>query len=713
LSVDLFRTTIIAGDSTWTISPGKILIDSTRTELSNIRVSHLDQFVSLRGVLSELPDDRLALDFNRFNLGNLNGPLRSSGFKLGGVLNGQASVSGVYQNPLFTSQMNIDSLIVNNEMLGTSGINCSWDDRRKLVNVEAYTMRDNLKTLDINGTYAPAGEGRFNLELALNKLRLNIFNPYVSGIFSDLKGMASGKATLTGSISRPLLNGQLNLQKSAFTVNYLKTRYNFTEKVQIENNNILFDKVRVFDAKGNSAYLSGAIRNRFLKDFQFDMTIRSDEFLCMNTTQADNKMFYGTAYGTDVLFKITGPPKNLVMDISATTGKNTSIKIPLSNEGKLNEYNFITIVTDDTLDYKEDSETNYQVNLSGLQINFDLTVTPDAEVQIIFDPKLGDIIRGKGSGNLNMKISTNGNFLMYGEYIIEEGDYLFTLQNFINKKFTIEPGGRIRWTGDPFNASIDIVANYQTKASLNDLFGTVDERQTKIAVDDRLTMTGMLMKPDVKYGIYLPNADEETRLKLSNAISSTEDLNKQFISLLIQNRFIPSNTIGQGSTGSGSSTYSNAAGVNASEFLSNQLSHWLSQISNDVDVGINYRSNRAMKSDEVQVALSTQLFNDRLTINGSVDVATNAAVYATDNIVGEFDIDYKITKNGKFRIKTFNHVNNEMLYENAPYTQGLGVFYKEEFNSVGELWRHYWRSIIGKSEKEPRLEIEEEAGEGG
>jgi hypothetical protein len=111
-----------------------------------------------------------------------------------------------------------------------------------------------------------------------------------------------------------------------------------------------------------------------------------------------------------------------------------------------------------------------------------------------------------------------------------------------------------------------------------------------------------------------------------------------------------------------------------------------------------------MKSDEVQVALSTQLFNDRLTINGSVDVATNAAVNASDNIVGEFDVDYKITKNGKFRIKTFNHSNNELLYE-TPYTQGLGVTYKEEFNTVGELWRRYWRALTGTRKKDATVPV--------
>jgi len=128
-----------------------------------------------------------------------------------------------------------------------------------------------------------------------------------------------------------------------------------------------------------------------------------------------------------------------------------------------------------------------------------------------------------------------------------------------------------------------------------------------------------------------------------------------------------------------------------------------------VDVGVNYRTNREMKSDEVQVALSTQLFNDRLTINGSVDVATNATANASDNIVGEFDIDYKLVPNGKFRLKTYNHINNDMLYDN-PYTQGFGVFYKEEFNTVGELWRRYLKSIFGKKEEEPAVSEEPDSG---
>jgi hypothetical protein len=717
IGINLFQASVVNSDSLWTISPGQITIDSSRIAISDLQISHRDQYFKLGGTLSEIPDEKISLSFDHFNLGNLNGISSSSRFQFGGILNGNASVSNIYHNPLFTSKMHIDSLMINKEILGSTEINSSWDDRRKMVVVDAHTMRNNLKTIEISGNYTPSGEGKLDFDLQLDKLRMNIFNPYVSGIFNDLRGIASGNATLKGSLSKPVINGLINFQKSAFTINYLKTRYNFTEKIKIEDNNIYFDKVRVYDTKGNSAYLSGVIRNKYLKNFYFDMNIRSDNFYCLNTGPADNKMFYGTAYGKDVVLKISGPPKNLSMDISATTGSNTSIKIPLSNEGRLNEYNFITVVQEDTTDQSETTEKNYQVNLSGLQINFDLNVTPDAEVQIIFDPKLGDIIQGRGTGNLNMIINTTGNFQMFGDFTIEEGNYLFTAQNLINRKFIVEPGGVIRWTGDPINATVNIVASYSTKAAMSDLYPNLyppsSAEASKVNVEDRLTLSGKLMSPEIKYDIYLPNATEDTRLQVSSATSSSDELNKQFLSLLIMSRFVPAAGAGQ-TISTGSSPYSNAAGVNASEFLSNQLSHWLSQISNDVDVGVKYRSNRsAMKSDEVQVALSTQLFNDRLTINGSVDVATNASVNASNNIVGEFDVDYKITKNGKFRIKTFNHANNELLYE-TPYTQGLGVTYKEEFNTAGELWRRYWRALTGTKKKEVNLPAaEEKPGKGG
>ena len=333
-------------------------------------------------------------------------------------------------------------------------------------------------------------------------------------------------------------------------------------------------------------------------------------------------------------------------------------------------------------------------------MDFNLDVTPDAEVQIIFDPTMGDIIKARGSGPMNLSINTLGTFDMVGEYTIEEGDYLFTLQNVINKRLNIQPGSTLRWTGDPFNANIDVTAIYRTKANPSDLLyglaGT-GEDVGRVTVDCRIFLTDRLMSPTVSYDLYLPFSDEDLRNRVKSRIQSDEELSKQFLSLMVMNSFLPGTRSGESATGG--ENY--MAGMNnASELLSNQLSNWLSQISNEFDVGVNYRPGSELTPREMEVMLSTQFFNDRLSIDGSLDMKSSVTAQNTSNFAGDFDADYKLNKSGKIRLRAFNHSNDNITENNSDYTQGFGIFYKEEFNSFGELLRRYWATLTGKQKKQ-------------
>jgi hypothetical protein len=706
MAVTVLPTTIITYDTVWNINRSQIFIDSNNITVHDFSVNHDNELFSLNGKISPDPADQIGLLFRNFSLGNLNIATNAKGFQLEGILNGNASFSGLYNNPLIVSNLGIDSLIVNGEKLGTANIQSTWNNKMKSLEIQAYSLRDKLKTIHIQGSYF-LNTRKLDFAVKLDKLRLNPFNPYLAKLTDNIRGMASGDLDLKGTIDEPVLNGELNLQKAAFTIKYLQSRYNFSEKVKIVNNNIYFNDIRVFDGYGNKALVTGSLRNRYFRDLEFDISIKADNLLFLNTKSSDNKMFYGTAFATGIV-TIEGSPSNVSMNISAKTEKNTVFNIPLSNEEELSEYKFVKVFREDVQTDEIVLRNDYKVDLSGIRMNFDLEVTPDAEVQIIFDPKVGDILRGSGSGNLNMKISTSGNFIMFGDFTIDKGDYLLTVQNVFNKKFTIEPGGWIRWNGNPFDASIDLLAKYRTKASLSELFGTeVQAYKSKIAVDCQLFLTGKLMTPTIRFDIDLPQSDEETKISMKNKISTSEEIDKQVISLLMLNSFYfnPSGTTSTGEAFN-ASPYSNAAGTTVSELLSNQLSNWLSQINHDLDIGINYRSDSREKGEEVEVMLGTQLFNDRLMINGSVDVATNATASASSSIVGEFDIDYKLTKNGRFRVKTYNHINNDLLNENSPYTQGLGFTYREEFNTLGELLKRYWKSISGKKEENDTIKKE-------
>ncbi|MQY79319.1 MAG: hypothetical protein GH151_09035 [Bacteroidetes bacterium] len=512
-------------------------------------------------------------------------------------------------------------------------------------------------------------------------------------------GVATGNLVIAGTLKNPLINGNIKLQKTSFLINYLQTQYSFSEEIRIRDNTILFENMKLYDPEGNIAITNGTITHDNFKNFNFNIKLDAKNFLFIATDEENNRQFYGNGFGTGIV-NISGPPKKIFIDISAKTEKNTRLFIPLNAEEDITEYTFVTFIgTPDETTGKE-KKNQYEVDLSGFGMNFNLEVTPDAEIQIIFDSKIGDIMKGRGEGNLNLQINPQREFKIYGTVRIEEGDYLFTLQNIINKKLELRKGGSITWNGDPGDANIDIRGIYNLKTSLNTLLS--DETYKKrIPVECHLILSEKLMNPNINFDIFLPTADEETRTYLKNSINTDEELSKQFLSLLVINSFLPDPNLTPSTFQPSTPGYSPAVGIATSELLSNQLNHWLSQISNDFDIGFNYRPGDEITSNEMEVALSTQLLNDRVTINGNVDVRGNQATQTnTSNIAGDFNVDVKINQSGKLRVKAFTRANDKLIYEWAPYTQGIGLFYREEFNNFQELLQKYWNMVATKKEKE-------------
>lgn len=695
-------SSITINDSIWSIRNFTVEIDTAGISIDSLRVEHNGQHLIANGKISEDPGDTLYFSFNNFDLANVNYFLRKKGIELSGLLNGSGNFTGLRINPLFFASLGIEDLVFNKEEFGNCTIESLWDNRKQSLNISAEAQRGKLTMLKLLGDYYPSKNGKMDFDITLSKLKTNILNPFMEGIFSDFKGLISGDLELTGYRGNPLLSGNLKLYRNAFTVDYLKTRYNLTSELEIVNNNFILNNIEIFDQEGNYGVLNGMIRTENLKDINLNMSINMHNLLCMDTKVNDNDVFFGMAHATGIV-RIKGPPSSLSFDIDAETNKNTQLFIPLSQSSEVSEYNFINFVRHDSSETKtEVREIAQKVDLSGLQMNFNLDVTPDAEVQIIFDPTMGDIIKARGSGEMVLSINTLGSFDMVGEYVIEKGEYLFTLQNVINKRLKIDEGSTLRWTGDPLNAVVDITAVYRTKASLHDLYGTSSdlEAQNRVTVDCRIFLTGNLMSPDIRYDIYLPYSEEGTRNLVRTKIQSDEELSKQFLALMVMNRFLPSQKV------SDETSEGYMAGVNnASELLSNQFSNWLSQISNDFDVGFTYRPGDELTPNEVELALSTQLLNDRLSINGSVDMKNNVVASNSDKIIGDVDLDYKINPKGKIRVKAYNHSNEDQLKDQSPYTQGVGIFFKEEFNSLGELMNRYWDALTGKRKKKKPEEV--------
>ncbi|MFH0866656.1 MAG: translocation/assembly module TamB domain-containing protein [Bacteroidota bacterium] len=682
LELKFLDAKLVINDTTWSVDPANVIFfDSSSVAIQNLIFSTKHQKVKIDGSISENPAELLHLNFDGFNVSNLDMLYSSSGVDIDGYLNGFVDISNVYHSLNIISNLTINDFYVNNDKLGKAVVIINWNDAQKAALIDADIIYEGAtgsnNPISVSGSYYPERDTtNFDIDISLTNFKLKLLEKYMKSFCSSFKGFATGKLKLKGTPAEPDLNGHVYLVVKGMKIDYLNENYSFTDSIIVTKNSFSFDHLVLNDAFGDTAVCDGKITHHNFNDMNLDVTIKTYNLQCLNTDASMNSLFYGKAWATGVV-KITGDVDNINMDIDAKTEKGTRFYIPITSDEEISDNDYIHFVTkhSDTI-----RDENYKVDLAGMTLNFGLDVTPDADVQIIFDSKIGDIIKARGSGNIRMEITTLGDFNMYGDYVIDEGDYLFTLKNVINKKFIIQKGSSLKWNGSPYDAIADITAIYPVKASLNDLVisagdsSSSEEYNKLIPVDCLLGMKDKIFNPAITFDIDLPKSDESTKTLVKTLINNEQEMNKQIFSLLVLNRFMPLEKIQYTAISSG-------LGSTSTELLSNQLSNWLSQISKKFDIGVNYRPGSEITSEEVEVALSTQFMDDKLIIDGNV--VASGGTQKSSNIVGDVNIEYKLTE--RLHVKGFNKSNTiDLVNSNAPYTQGLGIFYRREFDTLGD-----------------------------
>ncbi|HKJ41498.1 MAG TPA: translocation/assembly module TamB domain-containing protein [Sunxiuqinia sp.] len=696
VEIDVVPSKIYVADTLWRVHPATITVDSTRIQVDNFQITNLNQQLALDGVVSTNQSDRLNLQVAGIDLSNLN-LLTNQELDFGGVLNGSASVFDVYEKPLFLSDLKIKGLSYLNHLIGDVGLSSKWDRQQEAIQSKLIIDSKSHRSLVASGKYTPSTDS-LDFKVNLNDLSLNVLEPVLEGTFENIRGRGTGNVWLHGTPDKILMDGDVLGLDAGLMIPATQVDYFFTDTVKFRADSIVFDHIKIADYEGNTGIFNGSIRSDNFANMDYSMTISSQKILAINTTYRDNEQFYGKGYAKG-LFRIGGHAEKVYLYATAETLPGTSINIALDYQQQAQEYDFLRFINN-----KENKDANQQHRVvtdnSKLYMNFDFDVTPDAQIQLIYNSQIGDVIRARGNGNLQVEVDPDMNIDMYGEYRVEKGDYLFTLQNVINKKFEIAQGGTIRWNGDPYNANIDLEAIYKLKASLAELVvnpteNNIDYSQ-RIPVSCEIFLTENLNNPNIAFNIDFPTAEDRIKDQVRQYFSTEEDMNKQILSLLVMGQFYTPEYL----RGSYQASNTNLVGTTASELFSNQLSNWLSQISNDFDIGVNYRPGNQLTNDEVELALSTQMFNDRVTLNGNIgNNGTRGTTANSSNIVGDFDLNVKLTNNGKLQLKAYNHSNNNLFYETSPYTQGIGVSYRENYDTFGELWRKFKR-LFSKKKKE-------------
>lgn len=706
-AIEVRPTTVLINDERWEVSQSTILLKKQFLSVDSLVVKSNEKYLVADGTISSHEEQEFNMEVKNLNLAELTS-MTGIPVDLSGSITGEVSYRQMNGDPYIFSDLAVDTLSFNGQLLGSTALHAAWNDSRRSIQMSLLSETADSRMVEVDGTYTP-GSNRLDFDVHLNAFDLQSFNPYTEGVVSDLQGVGNVNLTLDGTLEAPELNGMIDLAEGAATFSAMNTRYSFDDRIRVYNNNLYLENFIVRDESGNRARVNGTLSNAHLKEFYINIHVDAENMQCMNTRSSDNEVFYGTIFATGNM-GISGRPSALKIDIDAVTERNTALFLPLYNASEVQSSDFITFIQESEI--IEESLPGLRQNLGGLEMELEVDITPDAVVQLIFDPKVGDIIETSGRGNLRMMFDQGSGFRMFGDVELITGDYLFTLQNVINKRFLIEQGGKISFNGSPTDANIDLTAIYTTRAAPYNLYpGSSSEApevlKNRIPVNCHLYLQGELQNPTISTGIELPTADPQTRDLLENSTSTEEELMKQFLSLLVINNFYSISGYGTQDVGTMNSSF---AGVTASELLSNQLSNWLSQISDDFDIGVNYRPGDQISSDEVEVALSTQLLDDRIIITGNVDVGgqeMNPSTEASNNpyIVGDFDVEFKVTDN--VSVIAFNRARDELLFETAPYKQGVGVTYREEFDDLRQLMARYREGLTNRKKKKRNSALSE------
>jgi hypothetical protein len=702
LSLTLQKADIHLNDSAWKVVQGnRMRVDSGRVNFKDMTFRSGTQSVGLDGTISSNPNDELTVKLEKFNIAYFNFFTQPNGITLKGLVSSNTRFADLTTVPVFGSQTQFEDLFVNSQKLGKGEITADWQRAKEAINIAGHFTRGKINTYDstlidnisFHGNYYPKRkENSLDLHADLRSMELEILAPLLKEYCSLIKGQIDGGLTIKGTPAKPLLDGMMNVSIRRVVVDYLGLKLSAAQQpVEIMDNAFFFNDYKVTDEYGDTATIYSNLFHDNFTRFQLDMTFGFDHFNVLNTNAAQNDLYYGRVFGSGWMDIHGFLDEKIAIVIDLTTNK-----IVRNGETLLSEFNIPMVTTSEassTEDFielvniedtaRKPPKKKERFNSNGIDFKMSVHLNDSAIVRVIFDKTVGDQMTASGNGNIDLAVTPAGEFTIRGDYTVEQGKYDFTMQNIIHVPLDLAKGGTISWNGDPYKAQIDADAVYSVYASVAPFFlldSVNPALHRNYQVNVVMHLDHNLMNPDIGFDINLPAADQNIQETVKTYTQTDLERNKQVLSLMVLRSFItPSELRGESTVGP---AYSNAGSTLLSNFVSGTLNNWLSQVNSDLDVQVD--------AQDLKVLMRYQMMNNRLTFEtnfGKMTASEAQTAEATTQWVGDVNVEYKVTADGRVRLQAFNRSNENTVLSNstAPYTQGGAVFYREEFESGAQL----------------------------
>ncbi|RPI03532.1 MAG: translocation/assembly module TamB [Ignavibacteriae bacterium] len=697
----------------WSVpSDNMLLFGKNKFIAQNIVLQGATESLSLQSTDEKNNRSPLKIEFKDFDLSTLSQVVEREAGLLGGRLNGNVVLQNLEKQVAFTSDLTIKDLSFSQRHMGDIALRAN----NQTENVYEVTMdlTGNGNQVAMQGKYrSEAGGSVLDLKIDFTKMNLASIEPFTFGTVQRLSGTMTGGLQITGTMKKPSVVGELIFTNAAFNPVFLDTYLHLNNgRIGIDGQGVEFKSFDLVDTLGNKASLSGRLYTEDFRSYSYDVQVHTDKFLLLNKPARRDALYYGTVtLNSDISAK--GDMRKLFVRMEAELDKGTNLAIVMpESELAVEERRGIIRFVDSTIpaitimsreNPGTDSDTT-EATRSSFDLTSNITVNKDAKLRILIDPVAGDSLVIQGEATLSFTMDPSGKLTLTGRYEILKGSYQLSFGDFIKREFAIAKGSSLTWFGSPYEADVDITAIYTVKAAALDLIqgqlsGITQEERNKfkqaLPIQVYLIMKGNLLKPDIHFKLDLP-PDQRGALsgtvyaKLNELNSQESELNKQVFALLILGRFMPENPldIAGGNGGEGLSDFARSS---VSQILSAQLNRMSEQYlaGANLNVGLDsyqdYSSGNAEGRTQLKLALSKQLFDERVTVQvgGNVDIeGRRSQENSFNNFAGDLKVMYKLTEDGRWQLQGFRQNSYEGAIDGDIIKTGAGIVFMIDFEKL-------------------------------
>ena len=675
----------------WLLDSDDLTVRGGDLQVDRFRLRNGRQSLVVDGGLSPDKNDTLAVRMDQFDISLLNSLVMKGKMDIKGQATGRASlVSPSKPSLALLAGIDCDSTYLAGRPMGSLQVTSVWNEPEKRFDFRLRNLQDDVRNFDVDGYLRPRDKA-IRADATLNRLDMGYAAPLLAGVFDRFEGALDGKVKVDGTLDKLQIGSEgMQIVDGLLGVDFTRVPYHVSGPVSVDTEGLHFLDLTLSDGSEGKGTVSGGLLFGGFKDMRLDTHLQFDRMKVLGITDRTGPI-YGDVYGTGRV-DITGPFDALALNIDARTVKSGNLHIPLRSGGAKATGNLLVFKQP----YVEVEEDPYEQMLRSTrtgkkktQSDLDVRVRVRATPAVTAFVDIGEnTLQGLGNGLIDLRVRTgkSDQFTINGDYTLNSGEFKFSALDVVTREFTIRDGSSIRFNGDVMDSDLNVTGVYSTKASISTLLsGTASAESARRQVDCLLDITDKLRNPQIKFNIEIPQLDPGTEGLVSSALNTEDKMMKQFLYLLIANSFLPNEESGIITSGGSNMLYSNMTGI-----MAGQLNSIFERLHIPLDLGLNYQQN-ASGQNLFDVALSTQLFNNRVIVNGTIG---NRRLYGTttDEVAGDLDIDIKLNPPGTLRLNLFSHSADQYTsFLDNSQRNGVGFAYQREFNNIQQFFRYLFK----------------------